>query len=198
MDAYKLDREKLLKRLQKVTAAWSSPLDAIVVVTGKTSDEAQEHKAQAMHHYLLGIEFPETAIVLLKSGTILFFSSSKKIDYLRQVEGEGVVLLAKDDAAQMAVLLKHLQCGKDKATIGTLLKETRTGPWAASFLSTLTSNESLQVRECRDEISQLLAVQDVDELVLSQRAAFFAQLFMDKCVIKQVEEVIDKDEKKNE
>jgi len=195
--AVNLDRNKLLSRVQKITSSWTWQLDALVVITGKTADDAVETKSLALNHYLLGIEFPETAIAILRTGTVVFFTSAKKMAHLKQVEGPGVDLIEKGggDDTQTQEFLARLKGERDKSRIGMLLKETHIGPWAPTCVSTITSSDAFEVVECRDEISQIMAIKDEHEQKMCEKAALFAQLFLQDAVITKIEEVIDRDVK---
>ena len=205
MESVKIDREHLQRRIARLVAAWTWPLDALLLVTGKTADDAMEHKVLAMHFWLLGIEFPETLIAILKTGRIIFFTSSKKVECLRQVEGDNVVLMARRaaasgaegevDAAQLAEFAAQVRGDKAEAVVGMLLKETHMGAFAAGVVQAVPALEGFKVAECREEISAVLATKDSDEIALVKKSTSCVTYLMQSHFVKKLESVIDMDAK---
>ena len=69
------DDARFQKRSAALREAWPTDMniDGILLVAGKFSADAfSQQKTGAMHHWLLGHEFPETAVAILKEGSRCF------------------------------------------------------------------------------------------------------------------------------
>jgi len=192
-----LKKERFARQIQRLVRQWrdgSWRFDALLVVTGKTSDGAVEFKSTAMHHWLLGIEFPETAVALLSDGRVAFLASAKKIEYLRQVQSKDVELFARPSpstAASEAQVFQTFLSFLGKSAVGMLQKEKHEGVFAANFLQSV-AQVNLRLVECRDEVSSLLALRDAEELEYTKQASLFSCLAMSDVFVRQVEEIIDR------
>jgi len=198
----KIDQERFHSNLKRLKAAWTWPQDVLVIVMGKLADEAVEYKAAAMHHWLFCVEFPESVVALCRDGKVFIFASAKKMEYLRQVEGDDVKLVVRAagqdvDVKQVEDFAKQLCGGKEKITVGMLQKEKHVGAFAETFTQTFVSQSCLDIVECREDVSTLLAQKDDGEVAFTKRASLFAHLMMSTLFIRKVEDIIDSDLKQS-
>lgn len=199
MAQVKLDRARFLGRLQTLSAAWTWDFDVVLLIMGKASDEAQQFKTAAMHHWLLGVEIPDTAVALSKNGRAVFLASQSKSEYLRQLDGPEVSCIVRSsgsafDSEAMKTFTDLWVTADTK--VGMLQKETHAGPFAGAFIGAIGSLASVEVRECREAISGLLAPKDEEELGLSRKAAHAAQLLMRDSLMQKLMDVLDEEHKK--
>jgi len=202
-DNIEIDVSRFQQRVQQLKDHWAHypwPLDALVICTGKPSEtDAVEHKAKAMNHWLLGYEFTETAIGILRSGMVIFLTSSSKLKYLGKVEGPNVKLIARkkeDELGAISSFMSHIAGSSSQVKVGTLIKETHAGQWAQDFVKQLSTRGGFQVVDCREEVSMSLAPKTETEVVFVKNAAKLVQLMMSECFWLKLETVIDQELRK--
>lgn len=71
---------KRVKSIQKALAAKNSGLngaDSIFILVGKTDENVPYRKSSVLHSWLLGYEFPTTALLITKDETVFITSVGK-------------------------------------------------------------------------------------------------------------------------
>lgn len=190
-----------MERLSKSLASWTH--DAIVILLGKSAGDAAEPKTTSLHLWLLGLAFPESAIAIRKSGEMVIWTSTKKLEYLRPLEGPGVKLMARTppmtgvESGQLEAFCQEVLAGAAGATVGLMQKEAHEGPFAEAVLNGLGDATRFNVKDCREEVSQLLGAKDEEELTSSKKAAFFCTLIMKDFFAPRLEELLDNNTSKS-
>ena len=147
-----------------------------------TSDQDQVNysKSSALHLHLLGYEFPDTIMVLMKN-QFYVMAHPKKCGYIERAAGEKpdsfikVTCLpkGKDEALNkenFAKLIEAMRTNGENQRVGTLLKDNFNGNFIASWQQALTSSD-LATSECSAALGRLLSVKDETEMESCRRAA---------------------------
>lgn len=118
--AIELDRSVFARRAATIMKGLSTPL---VTVVGSADDSLSYQKSTALQTWLLGYEFPDTAM-LATSKNIVFVTSAKKGAILEALDSPHLVVLkrSKDELANAEVLKQFLKlvpeeviCPKNKS-----------------------------------------------------------------------------------
>lgn len=197
-----IDVPRFRRRLARLRESLSSELEAVLVLSGESGEDVPDSKTAALHHWLFGWEFPESALILRRSGPALCFTSKKKLEVLKRLDGSDAVLLARTpktqgiDPNQVTELLEACRAGAAGLTLGALLQpeERARGAFAEGFMDALKASQSICLVECRDSISFALAPKEDEEIENIRKAACYAGTIMGEHFMRGVEVVIDQDE----
>ncbi|KAL6771432.1 hypothetical protein ACKKBG_A26355 [Auxenochlorella protothecoides x Auxenochlorella symbiontica] len=208
--SYSIDAAVFGKRLQllyddwKTSPSWNGAT-ALAIVTGQPTEEIRYYTSSSLHLWLLGYEFTDTILVLTKT-ELHALAGSKKTDLLGPLapaaEAAGVKLVLhtkprkEDGAAQMQSLLDALKGSGEvgTVTVGTLPKEKPTGATAEAWLARLLQADLATV-DASAGLAHAMAVKDEDEVKNVKKAAFLASGVLTQFMVKEIEGVIDNEEK---
>ena len=144
-------------------------LDHLIVALGPTIDSEEKNLrdsySEAIFHWLLGYEFPDTALVVGKNG-VSFLSSSKKISILSQLEKSSIAvkLHARTKGNEndgFKILISGL--GLDSSSLVTsFLRSPERG--FCNDLTKFMADHNIDLNRIAVDISELWAVKDKMEL----------------------------------
>lgn len=206
-DGVKIDSEVMFRRLERLQAQWQSHLttdwggaDAICIPMGTSSqDQVNYSKSSAIHLYLLGYEFPDTIMILLKN-KFLVMAHPKKCGYIEQAANErsgGTISVevfhkVKDEAINKENFGRLISAIKRSGVkLGTLIKGDFAGTFIPSWVEAAAAG-GLESIECALAIGKLLSVKDETEVELCKRAAVLSNKVMKHGLNKEMEEIIGK------
>jgi len=207
-----IDAERFVARLERWHDLWLSSVkdeagpfkgaNAVCVISGARDDETVYKKSSSLHLYLLGYEFTDTILLLVKT-KLFVLTSRKKAALLEPLKGKGegkvkltVLQRSREDNNQENFndLLSAVRRGGTR--IGILMKEQDglLGDFAKSWLEAI-ERDSLQKVDIALGLSILLAQKDPQELEYAKKAALVANKVFKKALVKELEDVIDQERK---
>jgi len=200
MAAIELDANFARSQLQTLVSSWTWNFDALLILKGEQCDEAGDRRSAAMHAWFFNMEFPESAIIIRKTGQMVVLASPAKLKYLESLQGDSVILMPRTkgikdlDPAQISSVEEAIREGKiGNITIGTLLRDQHKGVFAQSILNAVKNFSDVSVEECRDALSDLLSVKSPQEIEKMRKACNVSVHLMEKFV-NLVEAVVDGDQ----
>jgi nucleosome binding factor SPN SPT16 subunit len=204
-DGVKIDSETMFKRLEHLQSQWVSHkasdwggADAICIPMGtSTQDQVNYSKSSAIHLYLLGYEFPDTIMILLRN-KFLVMAHPKKCGYIEQAAAERangsisveVFHKSKDEALNkenFGRLISAVMANGVK--LGTLVKGDFAGTFIPSWIEAAAAG-GLESVDCALPIGKLLCVKDETEVELCKRAAVLSNKVMKHGLQTEMEEII--------
>jgi nucleosome binding factor SPN SPT16 subunit len=166
---------------KKIASGDFAGAHGFLVVIGSTDEENPYQKSTILHNWLLGYEFPATAILITKDKSI-FVTSAGKAKYLSGIKSSSVEIWTRTkDAEHNKKLFEDLakSLGELKK-IGVLPKDKYQGKfineWDPIFATIKSDVELIDVTL---SLSQSLEVKDDEELKKLRLAAKTSSLFMD-------------------
>eukprot|EP00931_Biecheleriopsis_adriatica_P029752 TRINITY_DN17609_c3_g1_i1.p1 TRINITY_DN17609_c3_g1~~TRINITY_DN17609_c3_g1_i1.p1 ORF type:complete len:1104 (-),score=280.39 TRINITY_DN17609_c3_g1_i1:136-3426(-) len=204
MAKVEISRDVFWPRVQRVITEWPWPeADALFLVTGILSDDAQEQKTVALHHWLFSVEFPELVLILERSGKITFWASPKKLKYfeeLKQGHENEVVLQARSapvnieaDSGKLHEILATVRRRQTQLVVASLSNEVHVGPFSQAVSSRLLSFPDIQVVDARGGISEILTPKDAGEVQKVRGACQFAACILQDKVIEKMQDIVDQE-----
>ena len=202
-----INLKTFVARAKKIHAHWVSNkqnpkvwknADAICIVAGATDENAVMYSGSStFHRYLFSLELPST-IVLFTEKKVVILTSKKKKEILEKAQFDGDVALeviekvkAEEYGANCATLIAAVKASLDGATLGTLLKESPGGKFAASWAKALEKT-SIATVDCSTGINLALAVKTEDEIMNIRKASHLSYKAM-KAFSKRMWTVVDED-----
>ena len=189
-----IDRERFNTRISRVFDSWPAELDGIALITGRQSDDAIETKTLAMQQWLFGYEFTDTLLVFSKSARKLsILASAKKVGIFKQLEGGSVAVETHIKLESSTDSFVNLTDGI--GSLGVVKKETHDGSFADEWSKfeekfPASSNAS-------GALSSWLTSKDESEQNIMRKSCQLAVALMKGYLVKEVESVIEKEEKKS-
>lgn len=206
MAEVKIDSELMFKRLERLQTEWLSHQSSdwggsngICIPMGTSSSEQVNYsKSSAFHLYLLGYEFPDTIMIMLKN-TFLVMAHPKKCGYIERAAAEkpGHSIAVKcfpkgKDDAQNKENFGHL-ISAIKANGGAKLATLIKGDFPGSFIPSWTSalnDGGIESFECAAALGKMLSVKDDSEIELCKRAAVLSNKVLKHGFVAEMEEII--------
>lgn len=178
-----IDPDRLLSRLLALQNRWLASksglfngADALAIPMGVTSDDELTYsKAAALHLYLLGYEFSDTLIILMK-GTCYFIATSKKCNLISTAVQQKpnaemkieLLVKSKEDSVnidQFTMILNAIK--KQSGTkLGGLPKMECKGNFISLWNSTVAQAQ-LEVVDVSNALGVFFATKDENELVIA-------------------------------
>ncbi|KAF5174981.1 Fact complex subunit spt16 [Thalictrum thalictroides] len=211
---YAINLESFTKRLKVFYSHWKEnrtdhwgSSDALVVATPPVSEDLRYLKSSALNMWLLGLEFPETIIVLMNK-QIHFLCTQKKASVLATLKkpakvtvGTEIVMHVKaksdDGTALMDEMLGAIRAqlkssGHDYPVVGYLAKEAPEGNLLETWNKKLkTSN--FQLADVTNGFSELFSVKESNEITNVKKAAILTSSVMKYHVVPKLEKIIDEE-----
>jgi Xaa-Pro aminopeptidase len=193
-DKIAIDKNTFFNHLSNFYASWKADkrsgntlfggAGSIVILMGKTkSDESSFQKNNAMHFWLLGYEFPATLFVLTTEA-IYVVTTAKKAELLEPLKGGKIpvelLVTTKDPESKTKAFEKCLEVIKGAGKkVGTLPKDTTTGPFADDWKRTFSEiSKEVEEVDITPALSSAFAIKDPEELV---RLPFSMRLVRQAC-----------------
>ena len=176
MAEYEINSEAFYRRLERIQTHWAAhpelwgEADAICIPFGASSEDAGYNKHISTYLYLLGWEFPETVMVLVRD-TFFFLSSAKKCTIMQAAVSAGAsrinvqILTRNKEDNNRENFTRILDAVKRAGTkIGYPMKEEFGGSFIASWIAAV-DQQGLTKVDIASGLSGALSVKEADELV---------------------------------
>eukprot|EP00927_Polykrikos_kofoidii_P070199 TRINITY_DN6618_c0_g1_i1.p1 TRINITY_DN6618_c0_g1~~TRINITY_DN6618_c0_g1_i1.p1 ORF type:complete len:1746 (-),score=308.35 TRINITY_DN6618_c0_g1_i1:324-5561(-) len=189
-------------RMAKMKKALKWDFDALFLLHGTQIDDGQKNKIMALHSWLFGYEFPDTAIVVLRDGHVVVCATEKKTQLLRvalkftdttfitrppKVKG-----LEPAQANELLTALRRLRTDpRSSFIVGLLEPQLQDSSFAVGVLKAVDGWDQVSTVNVDAGISTLLSTKDAEELDLHQGAGNIAAVLMRFRFLKKLELVID-------
>ncbi|PIA25218.1 hypothetical protein AQUCO_12200003v1 [Aquilegia coerulea] len=211
---YAINLESFTKRLKVFYSHWKEnrtdhwgSSDALVIATPPVSEDLRYMKSSALNIWLLGLEFPETIIVLTNK-QIHFLCTQKKASVLEILKkpvkvtvGTEIVLHVKaksDDGTALmdemlgAIRAQSKSSGHDSPVVGYLAKEAPEGNFLENWEKKLRTF-NFQLVDVTNGFSELFSVKDSIEITNVKKAAILTSSVMKYHVVPKLEKIIDEE-----
>ncbi|CEM04056.1 unnamed protein product [Vitrella brassicaformis CCMP3155] len=216
MAAIAIDAESCKRRLERLFAVWDHMFDkpgssfhgveAISVISGKSSDEASEGKTSAVHLWLLGYDFPDTLMVLTRKRDVYFLTKAKKLAHLNQIKTtlDGVHLLTsspEDNPANFKTIVDALKgddengVSMEERRVGVITKETHEGSFASDWQQQLEQSGVPQT-PINEGLSLVMCVKEECERESIKKASQVSCSIYKDVLVDMIEDTLDKEVKK--
>lgn len=206
----KLDAEKFYERAERLQTDWLTHKssrwdnsDALCIPFGKVDDNAYS-KSSSFHLHMFGYEFTDSVILMTKNN-FYFMATAKKCAYLESSlvgKHESIhvhmLIRTKDEAANREhynTMAAAVRKGGGKR-VGTLMKGVYQGQFIPSWFDFLEQSQ-LEKIEIASPLGAFFAVKDEHELEMCKRAAILSNKIMKHGFVKEMEQILDTDSKKN-
>eukprot|EP00929_Paragymnodinium_shiwhaense_P086376 TRINITY_DN46908_c0_g1_i1.p1 TRINITY_DN46908_c0_g1~~TRINITY_DN46908_c0_g1_i1.p1 ORF type:complete len:1101 (+),score=372.64 TRINITY_DN46908_c0_g1_i1:110-3412(+) len=189
-------QDRFKRRVGRLVASWTWDFDALLILSGETEEVAATTKTDALHFWLLGVQFPDCAFIIQRSGEVTALCSEKKLGYLREM-GAKINFLARPAGVRglapenIPALDAAIRGGREATTVGMLLGEERSGQFNAGVMFAVKSMAGVKVVECASSMSNMLLPKEAEELELIRKAAMFTQDFYKTKFSGAVEQILD-------
>ena len=172
-------------------------------------------KSTVLHHYLFGIELPDTIILLTEEGSCFILSTKKKAEYLEPAVGNtpagstivGLTVLrgnkgGNNNDENFNELLKLSELTQDsngsKAVVGRFAKEVYMGktsngkiPIVAAWEQKLQDSKITKLVDAEPGISFVMAIKEDNEVEIIRKSSILANKVLKRGFIPRIEEIID-------
>jgi nucleosome binding factor SPN SPT16 subunit len=162
--------------------------ESLLVVVGSSDEENPYQKSTILHTWLLGYEFPATALFITKD-KVVFVTSSGKTKYLTGIKGSNVEVWARTkDAEHNKKLWDDLVADlKDTKKIGVITKDKFQGKFIAEWEPIWNDvKDQLELIDVSVPLSQSWEAKDQKELsrltLASKSSSEFMNYFSDEMV----------------
>ncbi|MCJ1250008.1 FACT complex subunit spt16 [Trapelia coarctata] len=207
----KVDKQVFHDRLGPLISAWKADrrsgdalfggVGSMVILLGKAEEIQGFQKANALHFWLLGYEFPAT-LFLFTTETVYVVTTVKKAKHLEPLKGGKIpleILVRGKDAEQNA---KHWEkClevikGAGKK-VGVVAKDPSTGPfveeWKKVYAEAAKDLEEVDITVALSAAA--LAAKDENELRSIRNASKASALLMSQYFVEEMSEILDAEKK---
>ncbi|KAI5171955.1 hypothetical protein NEFER03_1220 [Nematocida sp. LUAm3] len=167
MSSVQLECQVFKRRVQKIVEAIGEEAGTLMIAIGKRDESFSYGINSAMFLYLLGYEFPETALIIRKE-EILAVTSAKKSSILEQLKGVikiNCLVRAKDGSNQESIDQAIREYGKNRP-IGVLTEER--GPLVEKWINAQTTVDM------REKIESLFMHKEKEEIETMKKAGICA------------------------
>lgn len=155
--------------------------DSILIIIGSTDDENPYQKSTIIHNWLLGYEFPATALFITKE-SVIFVTSAGKAKYINGLKSNSLQVWTRSkDVEHNKKLFDDLVAEIKKSTkVGILTKDKYQGKFINEWDPIWNGvKDSLDLVDVGAGISQALEIKDEDELKKLKAASKISSNFMD-------------------
>ncbi|KAJ5911042.1 FACT complex subunit s.t1.c16 [Penicillium subrubescens] len=208
-DKIAIDKNTFFNHLSNFYASWKADkrsgntlfggAGSIVILMGKTkSDESSFQKNNAMHFWLLGYEFPATLFVLTTEA-IYVVTTAKKAELLEPLKGGKIpvelLVTTKDPESKTKAFEKCLEVIKGAGKkVGTLPKDTTTGPFADDWKRTFSEiSKEVEEVDITPALSSAFAIKDPEELVSIRNASRACSGLMSEYFVDEMSQLLDEE-----
>lgn len=155
--------------------------DSILVVIGSTDEENPYQKSTILHNWLLGYEFPATALFITKD-SIIFVTSAGKAKYINSLKSSTLQIWTRTkDVDHNKKLFEDLVVEiKKSSKVGIIAKDSFQGKFINEWEPIWKSaKEGLETVDIASALSQAFEIKDEDELKKLRLASKLSTSFMD-------------------
>ena len=206
MSSTQINRELFFSRLQQLHSQWlknrETPVwaeaNALCIIMGSRDDDITYKKSSSLHLWLLGYEFTDTILLLVKKRLYILTSRKKAAIVEPLLEGNAtsevqveVLQRMREDNNQRNFNDLIAAIRKQGIRLGTLTKERVLGEFANSWLAAI-DKDGLEKVDVSHGVGYLLAVKDEEEATSMVKAAVMTNKVMKKKLKHYIEEVMDK------
>ncbi|GLI81931.1 FACT complex subunit spt16 [Penicillium ochrochloron] len=208
-DKIAIDKNTFFNHLSNFYASWKADkrsgntlfggAGSIVILMGKTkSDESSFQKNNAMHFWLLGYEFPATLFVLTTEA-IYVVTTAKKAELLEPLKGGKIpvelLVTTKDPESKTKAFERCLEVIKGAGKkVGTLPKDTTTGPFADDWKRTFSEiSKEVEEVDITPALSSAFAIKDPEELVSIRNASRACSGLMSEYFVDEMSRLLDEE-----
>jgi len=167
---------------------------SLLVLRGKHSNTDFTTRTNSFHYWLLGVEFPETAIFMVHPNRIVFLCSSKKMEILEKLR-EPCSNLELKIVNREKVDIKKIYEWVPERVIGHIEEDDQhlNGDFALEFKRKLNDYSFM---DCSEFLGLLMGMKDPDEITFLKYSAKIACSELENHFIKdQIEDIIEKNMK---
>lgn len=172
-------------------------------------------KSLVLHNYIFGVELTDTVMLLTSSGSIYFLSNKKKIEFLKQLDGDEnknsaeltVKYLVRNKAdsndENYQTLLNQVE-SEDGEGGGTIKVGVFQREWAANaeaatanvsgWQKTLDGSDKVELVDASIGLGLVLAIKDDVELDLLKKSSVLGNKILKRGFVPKLEDVIEKEE----
>lgn len=211
MSEFTGDKDAFQRRIKRLYSVWKdtsednvlSKADAIVVALG--TDEDPYSKSTCFQAWLFGYELPDMVMVLCRE-KIVFLSSKKKIDFIRQFESDAkssddlmppLKLLVRDksdkDKANFEEIISELKESAEGKTIGVYTKDKSSGEFIDGWRHAIGSQ--FEKVDISAPMAVIMSPKDDDELAIIKKACQTTTDLFNKFVKEELMDLIDKEKR---
>ncbi|KAH8691097.1 transcription elongation complex subunit [Talaromyces proteolyticus] len=174
---------------------------SIVILMGKTDESNAFQKANAIHFWLLGYEFPATLFVFTTE-SMYIVTTAKKAKHLEPLKGGKIpveiLVTSKDPADKAKAFAKCIDVIKTAGgKVGTLSKDTAQGPfaedWRRAYGDGLKDIEEVDISPALSVAA--LSVKGPEELVSMRNAARACSGLMSEYFVDEMSQLLDEGKK---
>jgi len=172
-------RASLLQR--KLADKELNGAESLLIVIGSTDEENPYQKSTILHNWLLGYEFPATALYITKDN-ITFVTSVGKAKYINSLRSNSLQILTRTkDAEHNKKLFDDLVTEiKKSSKVGIVTKDKYQGKFINEWEPIWNNiKEGLSLVDVGSGLSQTLEAKDEDELKKLRAASKVSSNFMD-------------------
>lgn len=166
---------------KKIGAGEFSKADGLLIVVGSSDEENPYQKSTILHNWLLGYEFPATAILITKD-KVVFITSAGKAKYLTGIKSSNVEIWTRTkDLDHNKKLFENLiESLSQLKNIGVLPKDKYQGKFMTEWDPIFNEvKPNLELIDVTLNLSLILEIKDDDEFNKLRLAAKSSSYFMD-------------------
>jgi len=183
-----LDGKSFSRRISNIIVP--DDMDSIVICVGAAQDDGYS-KSTALQMYLLGFEFPETLMAVLKDGNVVFLTSQKKASIIDTLGVDNVTTFKRSKDADENEATWNQIAEMLGSNIGVFTKDTFEGKFYKEYKKYITATAS----DITEQFSVILSIKDESELKLVKTASRVSSLVMKNYIISELESILDDDRK---
>ncbi|EEA22962.1 FACT complex subunit spt16 [Talaromyces marneffei ATCC 18224] len=206
-----IDKTLFFDRLSTFYNAWKADkrsgagvfggVGSIIILMGKTDEANAFQKANAMHFWLLGYEFPATLFVFTVD-TMYIVTTAKKAKHLEPLKGGKIpveiLVTSKDPADKAKAFSKCIEVIKAAGKkVGTLPKDNAQGPfadeWKRAFAEELKDEEEVDISPALSAAA--FSIKGQEELVSMRNAARACSGLMSEYFVDDMSQLLDEGKK---
>ncbi|KFB51536.1 AGAP006817-PA-like protein [Anopheles sinensis] len=207
-----LDKDCFFRRIKRLYANWKDPefrhddslskVDCIMTAVG-VDEETFYSKSTSLQTWLFGYELTDTISVFCDNA-IVFLTSKKKIEFLKQIEKDAdeslppIRLLVRDkndkDKANYEKLYEAMKASKAGKTVGVFTKDNFPGEFCENWRAFLKDKHLTNV-DISVPIGYIMCPKEDSELITIKKACLVTIDVFNKYLKDHIMEIIDADKK---
>lgn len=152
---------------------------SILVVIGKTNEENAYMKSAVLHNWLLGYEFPSTALVISEK-KVVFVTGQSQSKYLENIKDDNVEIWSrsKDDEHNKKLFVDLVAFMEEQGNVvGNIPKDQFQGPFITKWNDVFDASKSkFKMIDVWSFVAKQMEVKDEDELKAIRQASKASQV----------------------